>query len=60
MYRESGINRFNIYDFTTDGVHANEAGDERFAKIIAGAIKKEFSSLSSTGAPYSDGEEMHY
>lgn len=39
MYRESGLNRFNISEYTTDGVHANDAGDERFAEIIAKAIK---------------------
>ena len=39
MYSESGLNRFNINEFTIDGVHGNLAGHERFAAMIAAKIK---------------------
>ena len=39
MYREGSLNRYNIKDWTFDGLHANIAGAELFAEKIAGAIR---------------------
>jgi lysophospholipase L1-like esterase len=40
MYAQSGFNAFSLSNYTVDGVHPNDAGADRIARVIARELNK--------------------